>query len=193
MCNIYTCESGCWWGTWLLSFIGYISNRMHSPNIKTNFWQYVHTFSTVWAVTGSHPSVQQDPCINLNIAVVISSGAVDSWRSLSESVWLVTSLHPNCLVCELDAHIPNEHVGREEVLQSVDTVTRHAIEWITHGPLIRVQFITDPTENSSIITCPFRVLVYLWINDKNGESLSGKTAVLKQTFPVTARNFLYII
>lgn len=121
---------------------------------------------------GSHSSVWQDPRINLNKALVISSVVVACCScSSSESVWLLTTLHPNRSVCELDGYIPNRHIGCEEVLQSVDTITRHAIKWITHRSLIRVQFIPYPTENSSISTCTLCILVYLWNNEKNDESL----------------------
>lgn len=112
--------------------------------------------------------------INLNKAMVISFVMIGCCSWSCEPVWFIATLHPNSSVGEFDAHIPNKHVWREEVLQSVDTITRHAVEWVTHGALIWVQFVPDSTENCSVSTRTFCILVYLWINEQNDGNSSCK-------------------
>jgi len=62
---------------------------------------------------------------------------------MSSSSILSSGGWSHCAVGEFDNAILCSHVGGQELLECIHAITGHAVEWITHGAPVGIQFVLD--------------------------------------------------
>jgi hypothetical protein len=140
MCNIYTCESGCWWSTWLLSFI---EKKLFTSVDIIHFTIYMMHPKTVTNATElGHPSVVDNYLLG--------------WRTSHQRTWWLAIIvtNPTLVFWRHFLDTPCSCRNQVPVLQFPILLTSHHTIWLIPVPFLLLSVLMQQVGED--------IIIYFW-------------------------------